>query len=255
MKIVVVTATYNEKDNIGKLITLVEEEVFPKIKHYDMCLLVADDNSPDGTADIVRGFMQKYSNLDINSGPKKGLGAAYMRTMSHAIEHMGADIVMSMDADLQHDPHAIPEFLKKIEQGYDVVCGTRYSDGGSMPKNWPLHRKAFSVIGNFTVRAVTGRFHLHDWTSGFRAIKKEVFLKEREKVRPFQGYTFLVAFLYKAILDGHKAGEVPIHLMDRKFGNSKIAPLEYIINLLKYIISERIHELQYFKKSRIANVP
>src|SRR6267143_782886 len=99
MKIVVVTATYNEKDNIGKLITLVEEEVFPKIKHYDMCLLVADDNSPDGTADIV----------------------------------------MSMDADLQHDPHAIPEFLKKIEQGYDVVCGTRYSDGGSMPKNWPLH--------------------------------------------------------------------------------------------------------------------
>ncbi len=174
MKIVVVTATYNEKDNIGKLITLLEEEVFPKIKHYDMCLLVADDNSPDGTADIVRGFMQKYSNLDINSGPKKGLGAAYMRTMSYAIEHMGADIVMSIDADLQHDPHAIPEFLKKIEQGYDVVCGTRYSDGGSMPKNWPLYRKAFSVIGNFTVRAVTGRFHLHDWTSGFRAIKKDV---------------------------------------------------------------------------------
>src|SRR5260370_39423979 len=70
--------------------------------------------------------------LDINSGPKKGLGAAYMRTMSHAIEHMGADIVMSMDADLQHDTHAITEFLKTIEQGSDVVCGTRYSDGGSI---------------------------------------------------------------------------------------------------------------------------
>lgn len=248
MKIVVITATYNEKDTVGKLITLLEEEVFPNIEHHEMWLLVADDNSPDGTADVVRGFMQKYANLAINSGPKKGLGAAYIRTMSYAIEHMGADIVMSIDADLQHDPRAIPEFLKKIEQGYDIVCGTRYSHGGSMPKNWPLRRKAFSVMGNFIVRIVTGRFHLHDWTSGFRAIKKEVFLQEREKIRPFQGYTFLVAFLYKSILDGHQAGEVPIHFGDRKFGHSKIAPLGYIISLLRYIVSERVHELQYIKK-------
>ncbi len=247
MKIVVVTATYNEKDNIGKFITLVEEEVFPKIKHHEMCLLVADDNSPDGTGDIVRDFMQKYTNLDISSGPKKGLGAAYMRAMSYAVEYMDADILISLDADFQHDPHTIPEFLKKIEQGYDIVCGTRYSHGGSIPKNWPLYRKAFSVIGNFTVRAITGRFYLHDWTTGFRAIKKEVFLQEQEKIRLFQGYTFIVAFLYKAILDGYKAGEVPIHFMSRKLGNSKIAPLEYIINLLKYVISERIRELQLSK--------
>src|SRR5437762_10254060 len=107
MKIVVVTATYNEKDNVGKLITLIEEEVFPKIKHHDMRLLVADDNSPDGTADVVRGFMQKYSNLAINSSPKKGLGAAYVRAMSYAIEHMGADIVISIDSDLQLDTNTI----------------------------------------------------------------------------------------------------------------------------------------------------
>jgi dolichol-phosphate mannosyltransferase len=187
--------------------------------------------------------MQKYSNLDINSGPRKGLGAAYVRAMSYAIEHIGADIVMSIDADLQHDPRRIPTFLKKIEQGYDIVSGTRYSDGGSMPKNWPLHRKVCSVMGNFIVRAVTSRFHLHDWTSGFRAIKKEVFLKEREKVRPFQGYTFLVAFLYKSILDGYIAGEVPIDFINRKLGHSKMTSLEYIINLLKYVISERIREL------------
>jgi len=252
MKIVVVTATYNEKDNIGKFITVVEEEVFPKIKQHDMCLLVADDNSPDGTGDIVRQFMQKYPNLDINSGSKKGLGAAYVRAMSYAIEHMGADILVSIDADLQHDPHTIPAFLEKMQQGYDIVCGTRYSDGGSTPKSWPLYRKAFSVIGNFTVRAITGRFHLHDWTTGYRAIRKEVFLQERENIRPFQGYTFMVAFLYKSIMDGYKAGEVPIHFMNRKLGDSKIAPIEYIINLLKYVISERIRELQPFKKSRLA---
>jgi dolichol-phosphate mannosyltransferase len=117
-----------------------------------------------------------------------------------------------------------------------------------MPKNWPLYRKAFSVFGNLLVRTITGRFYLHDWTGGFRAIKKEVFLKEREKVRPFQGYTFQVAFLYKTIIDKYKAGEVPIHFQDRKLGSSKIAPLEYIINLLKYVISERIHEKQRFLK-------
>jgi dolichol-phosphate mannosyltransferase len=253
MKVVVVTATYNERDNIGKFITVVEEEVFPKIQNYEMYLLVADDNSPDGTGDIIRQFMQKYTNLDINSGPKKGLGAAYMRAMSYAIEYMDADILISIDADLQHDPHTIPEFLKKIEQGYDIVCGTRYSHGGSIPKNWPLYRKAFSVIGNFTVRIITGRFHLHDWTTGFRALKKEVFLQVREKVDLFQGYTFIVAFLYKAILDGYKAGEVPIHFMNRKLGRSKIAPFEYIIDLLKYVTSERICELQPFKNRQGTN--
>jgi dolichol-phosphate mannosyltransferase len=247
MKVVVVTATYNEKENIGKFITVVEEEVFPKIKHYNMCLLVADDNSPDGTGDIVKDFMKKYPNLNISTGSKKGLGAAYMRAMSYAIQHMDADILISIDADFQHDPHSIPEFLKKIEQGYDIVCGTRYSHGGSIPKNWPLYRKAFSRVGNFTVRTITGRFHLHDWTTSFRAIKKDVFLQEKEKIQQFQGYTFIVAFLYKAILDGYKAGEVPIHFRNRNSGDSKIAPLEYIINLLKYVIYERLGELQPFR--------
>src|SRR5258706_1316671 len=109
MKVVIITATYNEKDNIGKFITIVEEEVLPKLKEYDMHILVADDNSPDGTENVVREFMRKYKNLEINSGPKYGLGAAYVRSMSYAIEKMHADIVVSIDADLQHDPHKIPE--------------------------------------------------------------------------------------------------------------------------------------------------
>ncbi len=248
MKIVIITATYNEKDNIGKFISIVMDEVIPKINNHEIYLLVADDNSPDGTSEVVKEYQKKYKNLALNTGEKKGLGAAYVRAMSYAIEQMGADVVISIDGDLQHDPHKIPEFIEKIEQGYDVVSGTRYSEGGSMPKNWPLYRKTFSVVGNTLVRAITGRFYLHDWTGGFRAIKKDVFLKEREKVKPFQGYTFQVAFLYKSILDGYKAGEVPIHFKDRKVGRSKIAPLEYIINLLRYVISERSHELERFFK-------
>jgi dolichol-phosphate mannosyltransferase len=248
MKVVIIPATYNEKGNIERLITILEEEVFPKIKNHDMHILVADDSSPDGTADEVRKLMKKWKNLNVNVGERKGLGAAYVRAMSYAIEKEGADIVFEIDADLSHDPREVPNFLKKIDEGYDMVVGTRYSDGGSMPQNWPIHRKAFSVFGNLLVRAITFRFSYHDWTGGMRAIKKDLFLKQRDKVRPFQGYTFQVAFLYKSILDGYKIAEVPIHFADRSLGKSKIAPLEYIINLLKYVITERIIELKRFVK-------
>lgn len=248
MKIVVIPATYNEKGNIGKLITLLEEEAFPKIKNHEMHILVADDNSPDGTADEVKALMPKWKNLGINSGEKKGLGAAYVRAMTYAIDKMGADVVCEIDADLSHDPREIPNFIKKIDEGYDIVVGTRYSGGGSLPQNWPFIRKVFSVTANLIVRTVTGRIAIHDWTGGFRALRKEVFLKEKEKVISYQGYTFQVAFLYNCVMDGFKVGEVPIHFVDRTMGRSKIAPLEYIINLLVYVITARIKELQRFIK-------
>lgn len=248
MKVVVITATYNEKGNIERLITILEEEVFPKIKNQDMHILVADDNSPDGTGEAVVKLMKRWKNLGINSGEKNGLGAAYLRAMNFAVEKMNADIVFEMDADLSHDPKEIPNFLKKIEEGYDIVTGTRYSNGGSMPENWPLHRKAFSIVGNLLVRIITFRFFIYDWTGGYRAIKKEVFLKERNKLSTFQGYTFQVAFLYKSLLDGYKVGHVPIHFSDRTLGRSKIAPVEYIINLLSYVLMERIREFKRFVK-------
>lgn len=248
MKVVVIPATYNEKGNIERLINILEEEVFPKIKNHEMYILVADDASPDGTGNEVKKLMKKWKNLGINSGEKKGLGAAYLRAINFAIEKLNADVIFEIDADLSHDPKEIPNFLKKMEEGYDIVTGTRYSEGGSMPENWPLIRKAFSVFGNLLVRIITTRFYIHDWTGGFRAIKKQVFLREKDKLFSFQGYTFQVAFLYKSILDGYRIGEVPIHFKDRTLGRSKIAPLEYIVNLLKYVILERIYELRRFVK-------
>lgn len=248
MKVYIVPAAYNEKDNIGKFITILEEEVFPKIKNHDMHILVADDNSPDGTGDVVRELMKKYKNLGLNQGPKKGLGAAYVRAMGYAIDEKGAQVVMSIDSDLQHDPRSVPDFLEKLEKGYDIVIGTRYSDGGSMPAKWPIQRKLFSVSANILMRIITGRFHIHDWTGGYRAIRKEVFQKEKERVRSYTGYTFQVAFLYKSILDRFTVGEVPIHFEIRRAGDSKIAPLEYIINVLSYVVIERIVELSRFIK-------
>jgi len=244
MKVFVVPATYNEKDNIEQFITIFEEEVFPKIKNHDLHILVADDNSPDGTGEIVKKLMKKYKNLGINQGPKKGLGAAYVRAMGYAIEKEGADVVVSIDADLQHDPASLSSFLKKMEErNYDMVIGTRYSQGGSIPQKWPFTRKMYSITASLLFRLITGRLFIHDWTGGYRAIKKHVFLKEKEKVKEYTGYTFQVAFLYKALLDGFSVGEVPIHFGVRRLGSSKIAPMQYIMNVFSYVAIERIKEI------------
>lgn len=243
MKAVVIIPTYNEKGNIDKLINVLEEDVFPKVKGYEMGILVADDNSPDGTSDIVKDLMKKWKNLEIILGKKEGLGAAYIRGMDYAINKMNADVVFEMDADFFHDPNKIPEFLKKIDEGHDFVIGTRYSGGGSIPKNWGIHRKILSVFGNMIIRWVLMRFYIHDWTGGYRAIKKEVFLKEKEKLKAFKGYIFQVGFLLCAIQDGFKVAEVPFDAKDRVAGRSKIPARQTIIQTLYFVIKARIIEL------------
>ncbi len=243
MKVTIIIPTYNEKGNVERLIKILEEDVIPKIKNHNINILVADDNSPDGTGSIVRNLMKKWKNLDINTGEKIGLGAAYVRAMTYAVEKLNADIMFEMDADFFHDPFKVPEFLKKIDQGYDLVIGTRYSGGGSIPKNWPLNRKMLSIVGNLIVRVVFTRFSIHDWTGGYRALKKEVFLKEKENLIPLKGYRFQVGFLYKAVQDGFRVAEIPFQATDRTMGRSKMARGETIVNTLQYVFYSRFIEI------------
>lgn len=242
MKAVIIIPTYNEKGNIESLIDILERQIFPQIKNHEMNILVADDTSPDGTADVVRELMKKYGNIDLISGPKKGLGAAYVRAMEHAV-NKGADVLFEMDADLSHDPKKIPELLQKLDAGYDIAVGARYIEGGSIPANWGFHRKAFSILGNLIVRVVLGRFWHHDFTTGYRAIKSQVFLELKPELIAFRGYTFQVSFLHKAMQHGFKIAEIPFHFADRTLGKSKIAPREYIFDLLSYIFVARFFEI------------
>lgn len=248
MNIVIVLPTFNEKDNIQKIVTILEEEIFPQIKYHKMFILVADDKSPDGTADTVKKLMKKWSNISLSSGDRHGLGAAYIRGMTYAIEKMGADVLFEMDADLQHDPQKIPQFVKKIDEGYDIVIGTRYSDGGSIPQNWPFQRKVFSTVANLFVRTVFMIFFVHDWTGGYRALTKEVFLKERMELKQYRGYIFQISMLHKVVRDGFKLAEVPFHFSDRELGRSKIAPVGYIFDVVKFVLVTRVIELKRFIK-------
>lgn len=242
MKAVIILPTYNERENILLLLDALHEEA-EKIPNHEITFLVVDDTSPDGTAELVRKYQKVHKDTFIVSGKKEGLGKALLRGMSFAIDTLHAELLLQMDCDLSHDPTRVPEFFKAIDNGADFVVGSRYIKGGSIPDNWGIHRKLFSVVGNSIVRYGLGFPGIHDWTGGFRAFKTKYFLLAKAELAKYSGYVFQIAFLHKSVLRGAKIFEVPIHFVDRRYGHSKIAPGEYIKNVLLYVGLSRWNDI------------
>lgn len=244
-KAVIIIPTYNEAKNIETLTGRLDR-VLEKIKHWNMAVLVVDDSSPDGTGAVVERLKKKYSFLSLLVNKKKsGLGGAYLKGMAHAFGSMDADVVFEMDADLSHDPKKIPEFLAALDAGADMVLGSRYIPGGSIPSNWGLHRKFLSVFGNLMISFIVLSTAVRDWTGGYRAIRRSVYdtvHEELEHSEKFTGYTFQIGFLLKALRAGYKIKEIPFHFVDRTEGESKLGT-EYIVNTMKYIIQVRLEEI------------
>lgn len=231
MRVVIIVPTYNERLNIGLLIDALQEQ-FRKIAH-DMHVLVVDDTSPDGTADVVRTAMGKYSNVHLISGRKAGLGAAYIRGMLHAIRELGADAVFEMDADFSHDPADVPRLLAELDKSADFVIGSRHVRGGSIPADWSLLRKLNSKGGNWVARYVAGLYGVRDCTAGFRAIRAAVLRNIDFGALRVKGYAFQVALLHQAMTQGARVREVPVHFIDRKAGQSKLGLrdiIEFVLN-------------------------
>ncbi len=243
-KAVIIIPTYNEYASIGQTIDAVSK-VLKEIDDWQMQVLVVDDHSPDKTYELVASLKKQYRFLELLINQKKsGLGGAYLKGMAMAFTEMKADVVFEFDADLSHDPQKIPQFLKKIDAGYDLVLGSRYIPGGSMPADWGLHRKFLSVVGNLFINLIMFDFSIRDWTTGYRAITKKVYEnvhKDLETDR-FSGYTFQIGFLMKTLEKGYKVAEVPFHFKDRTAGKSKMGP-EYIKNTLIFLIRTRIKSL------------
>jgi len=223
MKIVVIIPTYNEYINIERLIPLLEEEIFPKIKKHDLHILVADDQSPDKTSDLVESFRKKWKNINLLQGNKEGLGAAYSRAMTYAMDEMKADAVIEVDADFQHDPNDIPRLIQAMDEGADYVIGSRYIPGGEIPPDWGIHRKIMSIFGNLFARIVLLRFNIHDATSGYKLTRTE-FLKKVDLQNLYSKYyAYKIHILHDVLKAGAKVKEVPIIFYERKEGSSKIS--------------------------------
>lgn len=247
MKIVVILPTYNEKVNIDKMIPVLEEEVFPKVKHHQMHILVADDKSPDGTADVVRGYMKKYKNLHLLEGNKEGLGAAYVRAMKYAMKELDAYAVIEFDSDFQHDPHDIPKLVKAMDDGADYVIGSRYIPGGEIPKEWGLHRKLISRFGGLFAQLIWWNFSIHDTTSGFKLTKSE-YLKKVDLDHLYSHYyAYKMHILHDVVTLGAKVKEVPIVFYERTEGSSKITSKD-MFDSLYVVLRIRLEEKKRFVK-------
>jgi dolichol-phosphate mannosyltransferase len=231
MKVVIILPTYNERGNIVALLASLQGE-FQRIRH-DAHVLVVDDNSPDGTAGLVREAMQRYPNVHLITGEKAGLGAAYIRGMQHAIDELRADVVFEMDADFSHNPADVPRLLAALECSADFVIGSRHVKGGSIPAEWSLWRKLNSAGGNWVARYVAGLYGIRDCTAGFRAIRATILRQVDFSALRVKGYAFQVALLHQAVTLGAVVKEVPVDFIDRKYGQSKLGLsdiTEFILN-------------------------
>lgn len=254
-KAIIIIPTYNERENIGNLLPVLTE-LFTRIHGWKMQVLVVDDNSPDGTADVVRAYAKKNSDVHLQvNADKGGLGKAYLVGMTKAFDDLGADVVFEMDADFQHDPEKIPLFLQAIDAGAEMVVGSRYIKGGSIPSHWKLQRKFYSIVGNWINMVVFSHFAIHDWTGGFRAIVKPVFEAIRDDLTDprLSGYTFQIGTLHKVLRKGFRIVEVPFHFRDRTAGESKLGP-DYIKYALQYILTARLDEITHSRVFRFAIV-
>ncbi|MCE1165006.1 MAG: polyprenol monophosphomannose synthase [Bacteroidetes bacterium] len=215
-RVLIVIPTYNESENITKIIPEVLAKSTPE---YEFNVLVVDDNSPDGTAKLVEGLGNPHVFI-IKREKKNGLGTAYIVGFKYAIEN-GFNYVFEMDADFSHDPKYLPEFLKKMEEGNDLVVGSRYINGISVV-NWPISRLFLSYFANIYTRIITG-LKVKDTTAGFMCYDVNV-LKDinLDNVRS-NGYSFQIEMKYKYYVKKHRITEIPILFIDRRAGRSKMS--------------------------------
>ncbi len=214
----IIIPTYNEKENIEAII----RKVFSLEKQFD--ILVVEDNSPDGTADIVKRLMAEFPqrlHIEERKG-KLGLGTAYIHGFKWALQH-GYSYVIEMDADFSHNPDDLPRLYNACaNEGFDVAVGSRYVGGVVNVVNWPIGRVLMSYYASAYVRFIT-RMKVGDATAGFVCYRAEVLRTiDLDAVR-FVGYAFQIEMKYTAWKLGFKLKEVPIIFVDRTAGTSKMS--------------------------------
>lgn len=216
-KSLIIIPTYNERENVNAIIDAILN------LDNDFNLLIVDDNSPDGTANIVRGLQNRYQgrlHLESRKG-KLGLGTAYIFGFKWALKR-DYNFIFEMDADFSHDPNDLPKLLKACsEDNADLAIGSRYSNGVNVV-NWPMSRVLLSYFASKYVRLIT-RMPIHDTTAGFKCYRRSVLEAiDFHKIR-FTGYAFQIEMKFRTWKQGFKLKEVPVIFTDRKLGESKMS--------------------------------
>ena len=215
MNVLVVLPTYNESENIDRVVRRIRRAV------PAATVLVVDDGSPDGTADIAEQLGKQLGNIEVlRRHEKSGLGSAYRAGFRWGLER-DFDVCIEMDADLQHEPEALPDLIAPLSRGYGLVIGSRYVKGGSIP-DWSWHRRLLSRWGNIYASALLG-LGVTDSTAGFRAYTASVLERiDLDRIRA-EGYGFQIEMTYQAKQAGASVVEIPIRFSERMDGQSKMS--------------------------------
>ena len=210
----VTIATFNERENLPLVLPLIAENA------PGLTVIVVDDDSPDGTGEWVDEFARQHEWVKVMHRPRKsGYASAHIQGMQQAIQ-WGAQRLLTMDADLSHDPAVLPAILQGLQE-YDMVLGSRYVPGGGT-LNWGLFRRLLSRFGSFYARTILG-LRQHDCTTGYRGYRAELVQRSGMLETATQGYGFLVEVLYRCVRAGARVLEVPIIFADRQYGKSKLS--------------------------------
>ena len=238
--------TYNERDNVELVLNELLNLHTTKKTNYHISVLVIDDRSPDGTADVVRLMQQKYKNLYLIQGRKNGLGAAYRRGFDYARKNLKFNVVIMMDADLSHSPTEVPHLLKKIDQGYDIAVGSRYVNGGMIPGSWPLIRILNTRVAHFVARFVGGiETDMAELTGGFKAMTKNALCQIPYRRARVSGFGFQLFLSNTFITQGFRVAEVPITFRDRRAGTSKLSHKD-IVEFIR--VAHELNPVSPFKR-------
>jgi dolichol-phosphate mannosyltransferase len=254
MKIVIVIPTYNEAENIGRVIEVLSEE-FEVDSTNEYQILVVEGNSPDNTAEVVEEKSKKYNFVHLLKEQKKaGLGAAYVYGFKYAMKEFSPDVLVEMDADFQHDPKDVIRLVKEISNGYDYILGSRFTEGGSIPKEWGIYRKFWSVGGNLFSKIILGMFNVSDFTTGFKASRVKGFVDKIDLDGILsKGFAYKIDLLFKMHRLGAKIKEIPIKFGLRDYGNSKMAK-NNPVDSLRVVLSLRFNENKSFFKFLIVGL-
>ena len=211
----VIVPTYNERDNVVKLV----EQVLAQDERIDM--LIVDDGSPDGTGAIADEVAEQNSRVHVLHRPQKmGLGTAYLTGFKWALERQ-YEFILEMDADFSHDPAHLPQFFDAATNA-DLVLGSRYREGKVTVVNWPMTRLFLSYMANIYARAVTG-LPLYDGTGGFKCFRRKVLEAIDLNAVRSNGYAFQIEMSFRAWHKGFRLVEIPIVFVDRTEGQSKMS--------------------------------
>jgi dolichol-phosphate mannosyltransferase len=232
---VVVLPTYDEKENIADIVAAILDQQ-SRVPAFKIQVVISDSNSKDGTIAIAEGLAQQDPRVHLLVTKQRGIGIGLLNGIRCAIDTLGADVIIAMDSDFQHNPDDIPRLLEKLAEGYELVIASRFAEG--VVNEMPWYRWVMSVVANQMIRLMLNIHNVKEITTSYRAFTSSLFNKIEGMAIPWQQESFIAVpvYLVRMLHSGAKVTEIPMTMHARAGGYSKMIYWKYILDVTAFCI-------------------